>query len=240
MQQPPPYPPPYPPQGQWSVSPPDQGPVPYQWTPPQYPQPPQMQPPPPKKSRKKLWLIIGAVIAVLVIGGIAAGASGGSTSSTPDTTSQATQPAQATQAVQPTQALAPTAVPTQAPTTSPAQVEQAYKASATDTTVANLDKDGNSDQGNIVHFTATILNFVKDDSGNTAGVNVDDPNTSGVIQVGFPGGTDLSQLNTGDSLEVWGQDMGTASGTNAFGATIQEVVVSAVYMTDQTTGYHAG
>lgn len=111
-------------------------------------------------------------------------------------------------------------------------------ANVIDTTVATLDKDGNSDSGKSVHFTATILNFVKDSNGNTAGANVDDPNTSGVIQVGFPDGTDLSHLNTGDTLEVWGVDAGTSSGTNAFGATIQEVGVAAASMTDQTTGYH--
>ena len=88
-----------------------------------------------------------------------------------------------------------------------------------------------------MHFTATILNFVKDSNGNTAGANVDDGITSGVIQVIFPSGTDLSQINTGDTIEVWGVDEGSFSGTNGFGATVQEVAVSAVYMTDQTTTY---
>jgi hypothetical protein len=122
-------------------------------------------------------------------------------------------------------------------TLSAAQLEAAYKASTTDTTVATMDKDGNADARKDVHFTATILNFVKDDSGNTAGANVDDPNTTGVVQNAFPSGTDLSQLNVGDSLEVWGTDGGTASGQNAFGATIQEVVIAANYITDKTTGY---
>ena len=53
----------------------------------------------------------------------------------------------------------------------------------------------------------------------------------------FPSGTDLSQINTGDTIEVWGVDEGSFSGTNGFGATVQEVAVSAVYMTDQTTTY---
>ena len=61
--------------------------------------------------------------------------------------------------------------------------------------------------------------------------------TSGIIQVIFPSGTDLSQINTGDTIEVWGVDEGSFSGTNGFGATVQEVAVSAVYMTDQTTTY---
>lgn len=126
---------------------------------------------------------------------------------------------------------------TPAPTISAAELETVYKASTTNTTVATLDKDGNANSGKDVHFIATILNFVKDDTGNTAGANVDDPNTSGVVQIAFPSGTDLSQLNVGDTLEIWATDGGTTSGQNAYGATIQEVVLSANYMTDQTTGY---
>jgi cytoskeletal protein RodZ len=218
---------------------------------PQYPQqqspmPPQQwntqQPPiplPKKKSRKRLWFILAAIVLVLaVIIGVASQGQSQQPASTPQATQQpTTQPT--TQA--PTQPPAkPTPKPTQVPTQTPAQIEQTYKAGATDTTVANLDKDGNNDQGNIVHFTATIASFVKDDSGNTAGANVTDANYSSFIQIVFPAGTDISQLNKDDTLEVWGQDMGTFSGTNAFGATIQEVGVQAQYMTDQTTGYQAG
>ncbi len=118
-------------------------------------------------------------------------------------------------------------------------LEASYKASTTDTTIATLDKDGNADQDKDIHFTCSILNFVKDSNGNTAGANVDDPNTSGVVQIAFPANTDLSQLNTGDTLEVWGTDEGTQTGQNAFGATIQEVGVLAIYMTDTTTNYQA-
>jgi hypothetical protein len=46
------------------------------------------------------------------------------------------------------------------------------------------------------------------------------------------------QLNEGDILTVWGTDNGVSSGQNAFGATVQEVVVTAQYLTDQTTGCH--
>lgn len=117
--------------------------------------------------------------------------------------------------------------------------EQQYKDSTTTITVANLDKDGNTVSGQDVHFTATILAFVKDSNGNTAGANVSDPGTffSSVIQVEFPSGTDITQLNTQDQIEVWGTDNGTFTGTNAFGVTVHEVGVSALYLTDHTTGY---
>jgi len=44
-------------------------------------------------------------------------------------------------------------------------------------------------------------------------------------------------VNTGDTIEVWGVDQGSFSGTNGFGAPVQEVAIEALYMTDQTTSY---
>lgn len=145
----------------------------------------------------------------------------------------------ATPTPKPTPTQAPTATPV--PTESPAQQEADYKASTTTTTVTNLDKDGSADNGKDVHFTCKIVGFVKDSSGNTAGANVmeQDYTSSSVVQVGFTSGTDITKLNEGDILEVWGTDAGVFSGTNSFGATIQEVGVTAQYMTDQTTGYQA-
>src|SRR5260221_5293627 len=157
-------------------------------------------PPPKRPWYKRTWtwyrtrsrrtqIIIAAVIIIFVLtSAIVSAVTPAAPSQNNTATPAPTQPA-AQQNSQPTQAptQAPThAQPTQAPTQSPAQTEAAYKASATDTTVATLDKDGNNDSGNIVHFTATILNFVKDSSGNTAGANVNDPNTSAVVQVAFP------------------------------------------------------
>lgn len=135
----------------------------------------------------------------------------------------------------------PTPTPTPEPTQSPQQIEASYKATTTDTTVADVDKQGNNYKGQNIHFTARIINFVKDDSGTTAGANVDNLNdgTSSVIQIAFPIGVDLSRLNQQDIVEVWGTDGGTFSGTNGFGATVQEVVVESLYITDQTNGYQS-
>lgn len=121
----------------------------------------------------------------------------------------------------------------------PAQTEAEYKANTIYTTVANLDKDGNADKGEDVHFLSKILSFVKDSDGNTAGANVSDPYSYSisVIQVLFTPGTDITRLNGGDTLEVWGNNEGVFSGTNAFGVTIQEVAIAARYMFDQTTNY---
>lgn len=203
----------------------------------------QFTPPPQKKKpfNRNVGIGCGVVAIVVVlfiaIAAVASGAQNNSSSSTSTTTTQV----QATATLVPTATLAPTATPiptaTPVPTISAADLEATYKASTTDTTIAALDKDGNNDQNKDVHFTCNILNFVKDSNGNTAGANVDDPNSSGVVQIAFPANTDLSQLNIGDTLEVWGTDDGTQTGQNAFGATIQEVVVSANYMTDKTTNY---
>lgn len=199
----------------------------------------QFTPPPQKKKPFNRNVGIGcgvvAIVVVLFIA-IAAAASGAQNNSSSSTSSTTTQ-VQATDTPVPTATPAPTATPV--PTISTADLEATYKASTTDTTIAALDKDGNNDQNKDVHFTCNILNFVKDSNGNTAGANVDDPNSSGVVQIAFPANTDLSRLNTGDTLEVWGTDGGTQTGQNAFGATIQEVVVSANYMTDKTTNYQA-
>ena len=77
--------------------------------------------------------------------------------------------------------------------------------------------------------------------GNTAGANVESSDTSSfsftVIQIEFPSGTDVTQLNEGDILEIWGTDEGVFSGQNALGGTVQEVAVNALYMTDTTNGY---
>jgi hypothetical protein len=115
--------------------------------------------------------------------------------------------------------------------------EGTYKLNATASTVASLDKAGSAGAHAEVHFVCTIGNFVKDDSGNTAGANVNDPASASVIQVAFPAGTDITRLNTGDVLDVWGTDQGADSGQNGFGVTIQEVVIHAKYLDDQTTGY---
>jgi hypothetical protein len=224
------------------------------YTQPQTYYPPQQPPLPPKKRMRRtdkfVLAVIGAVVSIFILAIIIAIAN---TSAAHNLNATATANADNLTATaianNATVSAGLTAItsdqaqtamtPTPVPTLPPAQSEATYKASTTNTSIEALDKDGNADQGKDVHFTCTILDFVKDSNGNTAGANVDDPNTSGVVQIAFPTNTDLSRLNTGDTLEVWGTDEGTQSGQNAFGATIQEVVVSANYMTDKTTNYQA-
>lgn len=210
------------------------------------PQPPMLPlPQPPKKrSRRNLWIAIVAIILIVfAIVGIMQLATPTPTKPVP----QAGQPTNAADSAQQTAtdtsfqqtAVAVSNSITPIPTKTQAQTESDYKNSAVSATVASLDKDGSADTGDIVHFTATIIGFVKDSSGITAGANVTTSDTSSVVQVLFPSGTDLSQLNQQDTIEVWGTDEGSFSGTNAYGGTVQEVAISAVYLLDQTTNYQA-
>jgi type II secretory pathway pseudopilin PulG len=200
-------------------------------------------PPPQPKKKANSCLIVTVVVGVIILALVVCGIIGNSNSQSITFSQDATATADAanagaaTDTPQPTNTPAPTDTPVPIPTISSAQLEKEYKALTVSTTVGNLDKDGNNDKGKDVHFTCQIVGFVKDNTGNTAGANVDDPNSSGVVQVGFPSGTDLSQLNEGDTLVVWGTDDGTFSGTNAFGGTVQEVGITAQYMSDKTTNY---
>jgi hypothetical protein len=113
--------------------------------------------------------------------------------------------------------------------------------SAKETTVTMLNKEGNSYKGMHVFFIGALKNFVQVPDGSAATVSdpnaVFDSNASGVIAIEFPTGTDLEKVNTGDTLAVWGIDAGTVSETNTLKVSIQEVIVTAVYITDDTTGY---
>ena len=216
----------------------------WQW---QQPYPPQ-KPPVKKPQMSWIWLLTALMTGVIV--GMIVGYAIHTPVVSPDsTTTVNTQAAEQPTVIPTTQ---PTVIPTTAPkpkptvkpapTQSPVQIERAYKTGTVNTTIDALDKDGNSDQGKDVHFTGTIGNFVKDDSGNTAGANINTPASSfslSVVQVAFPSNTDLSRLNQGDTIEVWGVDDGVSSGQNAYGGTVQEVGITTLYMTDQTTGYQA-
>ena len=191
------------------------------------------------RNGKRNLSILAAAFVIFLLMGSAIGSAGGTNagvSSNPATTNETsghtTDTAQSTGTAQPTTPPAPTA--TSAPQESAAQ----YKASATSVSVSDVSKNPNGYKGQTVEFTAVIANFVQDSSGNTAGANVDDPNDySSVIQIAFTPSFDISKVNKGDTIEVWGQGLGSFSGTNAYGATITEGAVQEVYLVDSTTGY---
>jgi hypothetical protein len=92
--------------------------------------------------------------------------------------------------------------------------------------------------GTSVTFQATIVNFLQDSSGDTTAMNVSDPNdVTSELYVQLSLYADVTQMNKGDTITIWGDGQGTVSGKNAFGGTITEAAVTEVYLTDTTTGY---
>ena len=185
-----------------------------------------------RNGKRNLSIVAAVFVICLLVGNLARGSSGTNTGagSTVVTTNQTSGHTAAT--AQPTNPPQPTA--TTASQESPAQ----YKASASSVSVSDISKDPSGYKGKTVKFTAVIANFVQDSSGNTAGANVDDPNDySSVVQIEFTPSFDISKVNKGDTIEVWGQDLGAFSGTNAYGGTITEGGIQEVYLVDSTSGY---
>ena len=184
-------------------------------------------PRPPSRTRHRLLL---ALIAVLLLATGAGLALVGVLVTRPPEAITTPTPA-------PAQDTTVSPLPTETPT--PAQIVPPYDKSAyTATTVGTLDKLGAAGKGQFIHFSARLFHFVKDEAGMTVGANVSGVGSeSAVLQMIFPARTDLTRLNVGDTIEAWGYDAGVFSGTNAYGGTVQTVVVLAVYLTDQTTNY---
>jgi hypothetical protein len=132
---------------------------------------------------------------------------------------------------------APTATDAPPPTAVPTQSPSQYKKTAQNVGVADIAKDPNSYKGKPVMIQAVVLNFARDSNGNPVAANVDGPDFSGPIQIEFSSGLSVKNINENDTITVWGQGAGSFSGTNSFGATIQEGAIYEVYLHDSTTGY---
>ncbi|MGD0880504.1 MAG: hypothetical protein ABSB09_02900 [Acidimicrobiales bacterium] len=186
-----------------------------------------------KRSRfsRRQWYAIWA--AAIVIGTIIALAAGGgskpaSTASSGTTTTTTAAPSSST-------AAEPSTTTT---TLSQAQIVQQYENGATAATISQLSNDPSNYNGETVIFTGTIDKFLQDSSGNTAAMNVADPNNPlAVAYVQLSSTADVTQMNTGDTVEIWGDGQGNVSGKNAFGGTVSQCAVTETYLTDQTTGY---
>lgn len=146
----------------------------------------------------------------------------------------------------PTTTTPTTVPPTTPPTTSPpttappsqAQIVQQFESSAQAATVSQLANDPSNYDGLVVSFTATISNFLQDSSGDTTAMNVSDPNDpSSVVYVQLSNTADVTQMNKGDTVVIWGDGQGSISGKNDFGGTVNEGAVTETYLTDQTSSY---
>ena len=128
--------------------------------------------------------------------------------------------------------LAPT------PTLTQAQVAAAYEASCQHVTVSQMQKQPATYKGSPLTFSAVIVNFLQDSSGNTGAMNVADPTDgSSIAYVQLSSSAQVAHMNKGDKITVWGHGGGALSGQNAYGGTINEAAVDEVYLGDATSGY---
>ena len=125
-----------------------------------------------------------------------------------------------------------------APSETHAQIVSDYESSATTATVSQLVNSPSTYNGETVTFSANIVNFLQDDSGNTTAMNVSDPNDpSSLLYVQLSKTADVTQMSKGDTITVWGDGLGDVQGKNSFGGTINESSVSEVYLNDTTNNY---
>ncbi len=200
--------------------------------------------PPPKRPLYRawwFWLIVGFVV-LIIIGGVVGG---GKKKLAKNTLATTTTTLATTSKSPPTTAAQTTTPPTTSPpTTSPpavsqAQIVQKYEATAQNVPVSDLAKDPSQYNGKTVTVTATIYDFLQDSSGNTTAMNVQDPNDpSSDLYVQLSNSANVTKMNKGDTIVIWGDGAGVVSATNAFGGAINEATVSEVYLSDQTTGYN--
>jgi hypothetical protein len=212
----------------------------------------------PRRSRR-WWAITTGVVVLIAIVGVA-----GSAGSKPAAVLVANVPAATAPTNVPTSAAptavptaAPTAVPTAAPTAAPTDVPTAaptvaptaapesqhsivagYQATSTRVTIAQLANSPSTYDGTTVSFKATIVNFLQDSTGATTAMNVSDPNDfTSLVYVQLGTFADVTQMNKGDTVTIWGDGMGDISGTNAYGGSINESAITEVYLVDPTSGY---
>jgi uncharacterized protein YraI len=93
-------------------------------------------------------------------------------------------------------------------------------------------------QGLKVTFTCVASSFAKDQSGDVAGVNCNDPDdSSALLQVSI-NSFDVTKINLGDTLRFYGTCQGSFTGTNPFGVQVTVTTVQSTYIDDVTSGYY--
>lgn len=190
-----------------------------------------------KNVTRKQAIIISSVFALIFFIGF--GTASSSTNTPSKTVTEAPTSAPTTKSTAPSQPTAtpkPTDTPT--PTATPVPKDaNGFPMDAEAVTVANLDKAPSQYEGKKVTFTCIVAGFAKDSSGNAAAVNCSDPNDySSLVQVATST-FDMTKINPQDTVRFYGLGGGSASGKNAFGGTVSESLVEAIYINDITSGY---
>ncbi len=140
-------------------------------------------------------------------------------------------------ATAPPTAPAPTAAPAPAPQASSGVVYQ-YESGTVPTTVGSLAADPAATAGRSVVFTGVIARFALDSSGGATAMYVSDPGApSSVVLVQISVYDDVTQLNTGDTVVVWGDASGRVEYDDSVGEPTELTQVDEVYLADRTSGY---
>jgi hypothetical protein len=183
-------------------------------------------------SAKKIIVlgILGLLIFIGIVTAISSATSNKQSSASSTPTAESTATPQATEV--PKATVTPTPIPKPEP-----KDANGFPMDAESVTVANLAKAPSTYEGKKITFTCTVAGFAKDKSGNATAVNCSDPNDySSFVQVATSA-FDMTKINLQDTVRFYGLGGGSASGKNAFGGTISESLVEAIYINDITSGY---
>jgi hypothetical protein len=125
------------------------------------------------------------------------------------------------------------------PKESQKQIISDYESSAKSVTIANLVKAPNAyGFGQTFEFAGIVANFLQDSSGNTTAMTISDPNDlTSFIYVQISPTCDVTKINKGDKVTIWGDGNGMVTGKNAFGTTVNEFSIIETYLADNATGY---
>ena len=154
----------------------------------------------------------------------------------------------------PATAAPPAAVPTTLPATAatipasttvtapPAQAPSGdvyqYETGAAATSVAQLAADPAGGAGRRVVFTGVIAAFAVDGSGGAVAMYVRDPSSpSTVVLVQLSQYDEVTRIDTGDTVVVWGDATGRVTYANSVGQPTDVTNVDEMYLTDRTSGY---
>ncbi len=130
----------------------------------------------------------------------------------------------------------PSSSPTPTPTDIPHDAN-GFPENYQNVTVANLSKAPSDYNNKTIVFTCDVLSFPKDSSGNATAINCSDPNDYGSIVQIDATVYDVTKINTGDTINIYGQGAGAFTGKNAYGGDVTESLVSGMYINDITSGY---
>ncbi|HEY5108667.1 MAG TPA: hypothetical protein VII96_03560 [Acidimicrobiales bacterium] len=113
-----------------------------------------------------------------------------------------------------------------------------YESATTATTVAQLAANPAAYAGRSVAFTAVIAAFVLDSSGGAMAMYVSEPATpTTVVLVQLSQSDDVTRINTGDTVVIWGDATGRVNYANTIGQPADVTNVNQVYLSDRTSGY---